>query len=418
MKRSKKKSRSPARRLATILLAVLAALITVLLLTELALQGAAWFALRARGDPGSGSGAITVLCVGDSWTYGDGSGDPARLSYPAQLKALLDARLGKGRYRVVNEGRPGATTAEILPLLPRMVRKYKPSIVVLLSGGTTFVDRWNATRGLGSGRFGMLARLKVVQIAQLLMRPQIYRQNRSAHDYSRELLRTFNTLMTNAAATREDRQGHPLRPVQGCSQGEAVRGKLKALGAGATPQKYSAGLQLLLAHEPGCAAYQVAAAEHGLRQKRRQVAEAHAHRALRIAPWDPRAMVALAVSTGSLEGKKSAFKLLERVVKEHPRYLRAQRLLVLAGIHWRPDFCNAMFVLSEVLEANPDCKWARAATTCLETALVKPAGRQVVKEIHDKMRDDIAGMARFFRQRKIKLLVINYPRHGIEQCRG
>ena len=74
---------------------------------ELLLQATALL-VRDRSDTAS-EGEITILCVGDSHTYGTGM--EAAKSYPGRLQAELDD-VAPGRFRVVNRGVPGFTTWE------------------------------------------------------------------------------------------------------------------------------------------------------------------------------------------------------------------------------------------------------------------------------------------------------------------
>jgi lysophospholipase L1-like esterase len=70
-------------------------------------------ALRLEG-PG---GRRTILCLGDSHTYGVFY-DEAE-AYPGQLQRILDAR-APGRYRVLNLGRPGMGTPRIYASMPTL----------------------------------------------------------------------------------------------------------------------------------------------------------------------------------------------------------------------------------------------------------------------------------------------------------
>jgi acyl-CoA thioesterase-1 len=71
-----------------------------------------------------------ILAVGESTTAGYGV--PRELSYPAQLQTALDAR--GFRYRVVNQGVSGSTTAAALTRLTRGMGLL-PKIVIIALGG-------------------------------------------------------------------------------------------------------------------------------------------------------------------------------------------------------------------------------------------------------------------------------------------
>lgn len=97
--------------------------------------------LRARRDAGpqEGQDRITVLCVGDSFTWGAGA--PASQSWPSQLQGVLDAE-APGTYRVVNRGRGAQNTAQLKASLPALFQEVRPDLLVVLSGTA---DLWNPT---------------------------------------------------------------------------------------------------------------------------------------------------------------------------------------------------------------------------------------------------------------------------------
>ena len=74
----------------------------------------------------------TIVCFGDSLTYGTGA-EPAE-AYPAQLSALI------GRP-VVNAGVPGDTTAQALERLEAGVVTHKPGYVLVTLGGNDLRQR-------------------------------------------------------------------------------------------------------------------------------------------------------------------------------------------------------------------------------------------------------------------------------------
>jgi len=81
-------------------------------------------------------GAPTLLCLGDSHTFGVGV--PVDRTYPAQLERLLAAQ-GLA-VNVVNLGVPGQNTSQIRRHLPEWIARYRPAAVVVLAGVN---DGWN-----------------------------------------------------------------------------------------------------------------------------------------------------------------------------------------------------------------------------------------------------------------------------------
>jgi hypothetical protein len=118
-------------------------LILILLLMtaglELALQGAHAVHLALRPPVRlPHPGAPVILCAGDSHTFGVKV--PPEQSYPAQLQTLLD-RHGFG-FNVVNAGIPGENTSELRRMLPGLLKRYHPGVVVILCVAN---NEWNRT---------------------------------------------------------------------------------------------------------------------------------------------------------------------------------------------------------------------------------------------------------------------------------
>jgi len=86
-------------------------------------------------------GAPTILCLGDSHTFGVGV--PADQAYPAQLGRLLQDQ--GVEVNVVNLGVPGQNTSQIRRNLPGWIRQYHPVAVVILAGVN---DGWNQADAL------------------------------------------------------------------------------------------------------------------------------------------------------------------------------------------------------------------------------------------------------------------------------
>ena len=68
----------------------------------------------------------TIICFGDSLTYGTGAGQD--MDYPSQLSALIS-------NPVINSGVSGDTTARALQRLERDVLSQSPDIVLITLGG-------------------------------------------------------------------------------------------------------------------------------------------------------------------------------------------------------------------------------------------------------------------------------------------
>lgn len=135
------------RRLLLIPLGILLALVGI----ELTLRvGAAVVQWSGRPRPALGAAANeTILCVGDSNTYGLYLEE--RESYPAQLQQLLGDRV-----RVVNLGFPGMNSSRLLADLPTMLEATQPAIVLILIGVNDF---WTAPEPVHGTQESWSARL-------------------------------------------------------------------------------------------------------------------------------------------------------------------------------------------------------------------------------------------------------------------
>lgn len=80
----------------------------------------------------NGNKLIRVLCIGDSVTFGIGA--PRDLSYPAQLQELLNKEADGTTYTVINRGRPGQNSAQLLLRLEGYLKQFQPDIVTILIG--------------------------------------------------------------------------------------------------------------------------------------------------------------------------------------------------------------------------------------------------------------------------------------------
>ncbi len=144
------------RRLLGLLLAVV--------LVELALQAAAPLVQRAmlrRPPTPSADAPLTILCVGDSNTYGL---HVPQWSFPAQLQVRLRPRF-REPVEVVNRGVPGQSAAQVADALPDDLRATRPDLVLVLAG---LNDAWNPG-ARDTGPAALLGRLRLVRLARVLL---------------------------------------------------------------------------------------------------------------------------------------------------------------------------------------------------------------------------------------------------------
>ena len=101
---------------------------------ELILQAAAasiWFSHKPQPRH-------LVLCIGDSYTFGNGA-TTSEFSYPAVLETLL--RQDDKTWQVVNAGWPDLDSRDTALALPNQLLRYRPSVVYILVGARDFLTR-------------------------------------------------------------------------------------------------------------------------------------------------------------------------------------------------------------------------------------------------------------------------------------
>lgn len=113
----------------------------------------------------------TVLCVGDSFTYGTGVNKD--YAYPVQLEELCGLICPQKQIKVINVGVPGANSTQMLKSLPDNLRAYSPDMVIIWAG----VDNcWNLT----DSNYFLFARSRNMQllfkkIDALLLKSRTYK---------------------------------------------------------------------------------------------------------------------------------------------------------------------------------------------------------------------------------------------------
>ncbi len=80
----------------------------------------------------------TILCLGDSFTYGLGALREENM--PSQLQRLLDKKFDEGHIEVINRGIGGYNTTRVLGDLNGNIETIQPEIILLLVGNA---NHWN-----------------------------------------------------------------------------------------------------------------------------------------------------------------------------------------------------------------------------------------------------------------------------------
>lgn len=117
-------------RLAVFTIGIL--LCCVILEISLRLVGGVYSRLSESEDVGSNHPINTILCLGDSVTFGLGA--PRGFSFPDQLQKSLDQYNPEKNYTVINRGWPGQNSAQLLLRLSKYLDEFKPRMAVVLIG--------------------------------------------------------------------------------------------------------------------------------------------------------------------------------------------------------------------------------------------------------------------------------------------
>lgn len=124
-------------------------------------------------NPGHKEQSLTILCLGDSFTYGVGAG--VSLSYPAQLEEIIRQNYPLLNIRVVNCGRPGANSSIVASNLERYINSFHPDIILVCIGRN---DDWNLESvefaALGSRVLGNKG-LLIARIDSVIMHLRTYK---------------------------------------------------------------------------------------------------------------------------------------------------------------------------------------------------------------------------------------------------
>jgi|GEM_PF-2027613 len=107
------------------------AVVSIIML-ELILFLAGQYLLWQRRVHSTSPGAIPIVCVGDSHTFGVGTS--MSYSYPAQLEQLLSLNNNELKFSVVNLGIPGSSTRRQSQELAAFFKAHQAKIVILLTG--------------------------------------------------------------------------------------------------------------------------------------------------------------------------------------------------------------------------------------------------------------------------------------------
>ncbi len=427
-------------RVATLLAVVIAALLTLALLAEGGMRLAAWVSLSARESGPAPSGARTVLAIGDSWTFGDESGDPARFSYPAQLQGLVDKKYGAGRMKIINRGRVGFDSPEVRGRLPKILKTHRPWGIVVQVGGVNWIgaDRigqravppWLVR--LSKRKFwGHLAGFRVVRLVGMLTAsPE--KQGRARKEAELERLRTRLDKLVNSREARSDRRAWPAPPILGClAQGEPPASNLAALltrYGGTPPEKVRKrahtwvqykpeAVARLLAARPTCSGAHILTAEACLNDQDLSCAKAHLNSAAAVAAANFRYRL-LHLDYTIIKEKtwpEETFQLFESLFILSPKSIPSYRFKLRQEAERAAQICHIETTVKWLLVRLSGTPWLER----IREFINKQYRRKELWELRDgELREDLTAILAVAREAGVKVMLLNYaPRkRGSTQC--
>jgi len=92
---------------------------------------------ETRSDSWLHSGALRVLALGDSNTYGLHLDDRSE-AYPAVLERIWRKRFPDRLIEVINAGVPGTNSSKLRNQLPSLLQAFQPDIVTIMIGANDF----------------------------------------------------------------------------------------------------------------------------------------------------------------------------------------------------------------------------------------------------------------------------------------
>ena len=347
------------------ILVLLAGMLVALLLLEAGLRVVGDVYLHRERRPGvpergrparlqtGCEGCKTILCLGDSYTYGMGSSEGK--DYPSQLETMLNAGGTAARYTVFNGGKGGANSSMLLDELPGYLEAVEPDLVVVLLGGANlwdysgYVSHKHRHSARGS-LFELIHRIRTIRLVSHLLHKlqQKTRQDtRESMEYvgvrtALDLYLRWLSSRSPAERGRAARSSHFTHGTQALALGQYEA----ALG------HFSKGVKAAPTHSSNY--WGMGYANHGLR--RHEVAERWYRKCSEINPRDPNSFFGI----GQLHYDKMIFgdrreAWFRRGIKADPRfganYCKLGDSLMMRK---HPDHEGALALLKRGIELAPD----------------------------------------------------------------
>ena len=129
-----------------------------------------------------------IICVGDSFTESFGSSDGN--DYPSQLERIINQHSTR-HFDVLNFGRSGKNTAQILMEVPLYIKNYKPRLIVLMAGSANYWNYWGYKE-----KESIFYSLRSVNFFRLLIQGIRDRKNKNVFDSEAYINRRNNYILS------------------------------------------------------------------------------------------------------------------------------------------------------------------------------------------------------------------------------
>ena len=157
LRRKKSRNKSGGKNLLRKVLSVLAGTVFVLLLLEAGIRfGSILHRKFLELTGGRGGADYTILCLGDSMTYGQ---------YPGFLKKQLSKKFPELSFYVIDRGRAATNTAYILDNVSGFLTEFNPDAVILMGG----INDARGDLAYGGLKIGRLSSLRVIRLLRLVI---------------------------------------------------------------------------------------------------------------------------------------------------------------------------------------------------------------------------------------------------------
>ncbi|MFH1038191.1 MAG: tetratricopeptide repeat protein [PVC group bacterium] len=344
---------------------VIGSLVFTLLIIEIGLRLGGFIVLdrrdRANQARLAGKSEFRIMCVGESTTYCGNNYS----SYPRQLEKILNEKEPFREFTVINQGKPGCSTAYILKMLECWLDQYEPDMVIAMMGindgmgnkpgfyNDTDADAGELERFLGNLRIWKAARY-IWDNGLITLRETGLLEPLSSEDVPEtskgDLITACEYDYTTEANLRAELRKYPEDSKPYIELGRLYLDR----------NQYEEALVMFnraLKRDPRSEKANIGAARYYLNQQSHSMTLDYCLKALAINPSSDEAWTVSGLSSLSKRSYGSAAKKLQKALELNP--LNDEALTALAWCYWKfKNFPESQAAAEKAIEINPDNRWA------------------------------------------------------------